>query len=112
MKIVGVGSALLSVMTQFLGGVIYTVSRFSLLKGNDLSLLLTVPAWKAAPGAPHSWPLSCPHLIDEFGRKPCTCAGQPLLCPQDLPAGSLCSLTSLVVPSASRTELQDRASQV
>lgn len=54
MKIVGVGSALLSVMTQFLGGVIYTVSRFSLLKGNDLSLLLTVPAWKAAPGAPHS----------------------------------------------------------
>ena len=61
MKRVGVGSALLSVMTQFLGGVIYTVSRFSLLKGNDLSLLLTVPAWKAAPE--HHTPGLCHALI-------------------------------------------------
>lgn len=112
MKRAGLGSALLSVMAQVLGGVIYTVSMFSLLKGNDWSLFLMAPAWKAAPGAPHSWPLLCPHLTDEFGRKPCTYAGQPLLCPGDLPAGSLSSLVSLVVPSASRTELQDRASQV
>ena len=91
------GLCFLSVTAQFLGGVIYTVSTFSLLKGNDWCLFLTVPAWKAAPGAPHSWPLLCPHLIDEFGRKPCLCAGQPLLCPGDLPVGAR------VVPNAGGT---------
>lgn len=48
---------------------------------------------KEAPATPHSRPR--PHLMRTFGRRACTCVGQPLALPADPPA---CRKHVLCVP--------------